>query len=401
MPRILITGNGFDIHHKLPTTYSDFINITKYLLENNDYTFDSVYKSIGSYEIIISTFNNIDFDMLNIEKIKEMSEKNILFHFFQSEFKIETWIDFENKIEYLLSNLFHSIRFYRNNTSGPIDLTRPLTIRNFQSNIIYTEILLFLNILKKIGLTLYFNEKFLIKKYNYYIDIDEQKIIDLLFSQLMEFKKIFNIYLQTFVVSLYNSYKEDQTVKSMFNNIDYYFTFNYTPTFENLYSNENNMFVNYLHGKTESKEENIVLGINELIDNECDPNNYLKFTKYYQKFANKTDYYFLDEMSKDEINENFAFYFWGHSLDKSDASYINEVFDFIDNVKSKIKRITIIYHNDNSRSKAILNLLNIRGRKDIEQKIRQQILIFNQIDSPELESNLNQDISNEPTVFVY
>ena len=32
MPRILITGNGFDLHHNLPTWYEDFMKIIKFIL---------------------------------------------------------------------------------------------------------------------------------------------------------------------------------------------------------------------------------------------------------------------------------------------------------------------------------------------------------------------------------
>lgn len=43
MPKILITGNGFDLNFNLPTSYSDFINILSNLKDIEEYNFDSIY----------------------------------------------------------------------------------------------------------------------------------------------------------------------------------------------------------------------------------------------------------------------------------------------------------------------------------------------------------------------
>lgn len=41
MPKILITGNGFDLHHKLPTHYNDFMKVVKQILAD---TISSLYE---------------------------------------------------------------------------------------------------------------------------------------------------------------------------------------------------------------------------------------------------------------------------------------------------------------------------------------------------------------------
>ncbi|HEX8609556.1 MAG TPA: hypothetical protein VF679_13020, partial [Pedobacter sp.] len=83
------------------------------------------------------------------------------------------------------------------------------------------------------------------------------------------------------------------------------------------------------------------------------------------KLNNATDFIFIKEYEK-KTNENFLFFFFGHSLDKSDQDYINEVFDFVINLRAKIKKIVVIYHNDISKSQLLINILNIRGKKDVE-----------------------------------
>ncbi len=50
-------------------------------------------------------------DTLN--DLKEKIKDNLWFQFFKNEFKIETWIDFENKIEYVLKNLFLSVNYIK------------------------------------------------------------------------------------------------------------------------------------------------------------------------------------------------------------------------------------------------------------------------------------------------
>lgn len=107
MPRILITGNGFDLHHKLPTTYKDFIKIVSYLGNNDDYSFIKIYGNLDSFKSISENFkDDINFNEENVKLINEIANKNLLFNFFRDELEIETWIDFENKIEYLLKNVF-------------------------------------------------------------------------------------------------------------------------------------------------------------------------------------------------------------------------------------------------------------------------------------------------------
>lgn len=276
---------------------------------------------------------------------------------------------------------------------GPINANVGFTIKHFlKNNIVYAEILKFLNIIQINAHEFRIDKKFLVYKYSNFIDIDEEKIINLIFSQLIEFRKLFNLYLQIFVIPLYSRYINTDHVTNIFENMDYYFTFNYTPTFEKVY-NVDKIEINYLHGKSEEKDENIVFGISDLFDKRSESTKYIRFTKYFQKFDNKTDFYFLNKLEKSDL-ENYIFYFWGHSLDKSDSGYINEVFDFLDAVKSNIKRIVIIYHSDSSRSKSLLNLFSIRGKNDIESKMRSKELVFYKIDSKELIVDLKQSIIN-------
>ena len=386
MPNILITGNGFDLHHSLPTSYSDFINITRHISLNKSFEFTDIYKNANNYYAIHENFHSFIFDENKIIKYSELANKNLLYNFFQDELELDTWIDFENKIELILNSIISGIKLIRENyfskSEFPINYLGEINYKTLNNDILIFDILKYFKITKidYSESTLY--EQLLVKRGDFYIDIDEEKIAGMIYSQLMEFKKLFNDYLLLFVNPLLNQNNSKDLSLSFLKNVDYHFTFNYTETFNKLKYNEN-IKTQFLHGKCSENEENIIFGINEIPIDSSKYFNYIKFTKYYQKLNGNTDYYFLNNI-KPYVHEKFTFIFWGHSLDYSDASYINEVFDFITKNDVSEKRIIIIHHNESSRSRMLLNLLKIRGRDDIESKMKSKILLFELLDSDKI-----------------
>lgn len=398
MPRILITGNGFDLHHGLPTKYEDFINIVKYLLNNEDYSFESVYGNIGvgRYENLKEKFkDNWVFDKKRIEEIKSIATENQLYKFFKAEKDIDTWIDFENRLEYLLNSLNRGIKSIEGNLfSKGNNSMRNLRLDFLNSKVEDAYTLNFFNIISShYPATLEpfdIQKKYQLERYLKVIGIDKEKLLTDLYDFLLSFIKLFSLYLETFVIPLIKNQKAD-VEKEWLNKIDYYFTFNYTPTIEELYK-PRRLIVNYLHGRSQIGSENIVMGINEIPESDIEDKKLLKFTKYYQKFAFDTDYSFLNEEILNSSISNFIFYFWGHSLDLSDATYINEVFDSFEKLKEKAEEIIIIYHN--SKNKLLENLLKIRGRKDIEKRMRDKSLLFMEWDSDELKTSFEKHINH-------
>lgn len=239
------------------------------------------------------------------------------------------------------------------------------------------------------------NDDYLTKKYGHYIDINIDKITKKLTKELLDFKNIFSLFFETFIFPLYKGMSLNIS-KTLFNSINRHYTFNYTPTFEKVFSSTSK--TSFLHGRINSLENKIVLGINEIPTNEkIDQRYFLPFTKYFQKLNNATDYNFIQEFTTKK-NYNYQFFFWGHSLDKSDEDYINEVFDFVVGLSSRLKKIIIIYHSEKSKETLLLNLLSIRGKNNIQDLMRRQILEFYTIDNPKLLSELRKDISNTPTL---
>lgn len=120
--------------------------------------------------------------------------------------------------------------------------------------------------------------------------------------------------------------------------IDFFYTFNYTPTLEKLYHIDEKK-VNYLHGRFNINNHNIVLGIEE--NEELKKNKVFMFTKYYQKLFNDTHYQFLlDLITSSSTNYNFILF--GHSLAENDKNYIVELFE---KGKQFENTVSVFYNN--------------------------------------------------------
>jgi hypothetical protein len=245
------------------------------------------------------------------------------------------------------------------------------------------------NIVNEKEFEYYVDSNFLIIKYGYNISLNLSEITKMLEKELDNFKRIFVLYFEIFVFPFYNNLKSNKGFE-IFSNIDKHYTFNYTPTFDELYSK--NKITSFLHG--EINKNNIVLGINEIPKISPDYTKLLlPFTKYFQRFNNRTDYNFLQTYKVKSLD--FSFFFFGHSLEKSDEDYINEVFKFIKDVNGR-RKIVIIYHNENSYSKLLINLLEILGKELVTELMREEILIFTLIDSFELNEELRKKTNDKP-----
>lgn len=393
MPKILITGNGFDLSYNLPTTYKDCIQIIKKLNYNSD--FISALSNSPNFEILRDNFS-IERVKTDPEKIYDMIEvRNISlwFNFFDQELEIETWIDFENRIELVLKTIYTAVEVLREkifHKGAIISIPDHDSYSLLNNNIIQLEILKSFNLIKDNVHVITINEEFVIHRNGHYIDLDLQKITKFLYQELQSFQKLFIDYFDLFVLPLYQL-RKSKIDRSYLKSINHFFTFNYTATL-NLMADISLEKTFHLHGNIEKK--NIVLGINEIPDNIMEKKSVLPFTKYYQKLSYDTDYKFLDAINL-KLNENYQFFFWGHSLDSSDADYINEVFDIVTNLKSKIKMIIIVYHNIDSKNSLLINLLSIRGKNDIDAKTRSEQLIFVEADSEELKKEIKRDLSSK------
>jgi hypothetical protein len=118
---ILITGNGFDLHHNLPTSYKDFISVLRWLFDNET----PLNQSLHKYDL-----NNI------FSNYKNKISKNVWFNYFDFIFvedKIKNWIDFEQEIFRALTLIDN---FYIELNNNYKDLLTDGSIRNSRGDIV-------------------------------------------------------------------------------------------------------------------------------------------------------------------------------------------------------------------------------------------------------------------------
>ena len=166
--------------------------------------------------------------------------------------------------------------------------------------------------------------------------------------------------------------------------IEAIYTFNYSNTFERLYSDSihnqlNKIEVQYIHGS--AQQENIVLGISDLDENNLKKHKIYGFVKTFQKLINNTDYRFLDDTQLKypkglypSKRMQYEIIIWGHSLDASDAEYIREMFTLND--ESLLNRVIIEVWYHGSPHAQLANLMHIMGKDVIQEWMKKGWLSF-------------------------
>lgn len=373
---ILLLGNGFDLWHNLPTSYACFLHTVNYLKDNSQIDFNTINdvfkqdelqlkeKQIKTcYEQYKSIYYKIKLDKEKINFLIEKASSNMWFNYFSQSLNRDIgWIDFEKEI----ARVINAIRLYIkkenkvNKNDSQIAITREISyiLKNFDFfiEIHYEE--------KSHNRSSYrtsiqkeyiLEEPFGSKNYM----INSKKIAETLYESLNELSEMLDVYLECFVEKPLNTMQKSyyKWKKHTFDDVSVVITFNYTNTYEKLYSNKN---VHHIHGTVDNK---IVLGIN--------PDDYDKvgtvdttficFKKYYQRMILRTDdsYRKFINSIKDYVLPIDNLNIIGHSLDITDQDIIKDLFKMTDN-------ITIYYHNQSALEQYIKNLIEIYGKDDFD-----------------------------------
>jgi hypothetical protein len=392
MSKILITGNGFDLFHHLPTKYHHFISIME-TIENfgskKEVTFDDLFgrifkdKYLDDYNSIIDNYNleQIKFDNSKIKQIDELLKTNLWYKYFKNVCEIDTWIDFEMEIENVLYQVSILLK------SETLQTNKINKFPNIPIN--YSDFELFGIIECKYEKREIFsiNEKYLDNRKR---EINSKDIFSDLSKSFEDFIVIFNRYLIDIVSVFYSEIKQNKAIS--FNLIDEIHTFNYTPTLEKFYNIDKSKVV-YLHGEINENNnlQNIVLGVSDIPDI-LKINKAYDFTKYYQKIKKNSNKKFINiaENKKSGLNET-VFYILGHSLDKSDKEYINELFKFLEFDLSAHSKICIFFNSNYDKEQKLKNLFNIIDKKTIGEMNKAGRLYFVELNIENIRSELNRE----------
>lgn len=387
MAKLLMIGNGFDLYHKLPTRYTDFLAFVQNwdTFKSNYDTYkstkdDSDREKIDASESIkvrldengkLTSETMIDFASYvshfkdsNIEYLDEQLKDNKwIKYFIKINYNEEGWIDFEKEIE----NVLLIIEDYYCNIHKIIGKVPRAVLKE-------KTILIFDILGKKAYKTFYnFNGSVLSKMRYDSINFDSHKrdFLELLKNELDILIECLYIYLSDFV-SIIKCDIYSQQVKDLGN--VFLLSFNYTNTYKTIY--EKYMMENHaVHGDFMGGE--LVLGVSDdafdnLGENKLD---YIYFQKYFQRIQKRTGSFYKKwlELSDDKlINE---VYIMGHSLDKTDKTIIEEIFN-----AKYVEKIYIFFHNQWAYENLVIKLIEIFGRDFIIEKVAKEEIIFKKLE---------------------
>ena len=375
---ILLLGNGFDLYHKLPTKYINFLNTVKFLQENFNETDMSTIGNVFNderlygidngikecYEKYYTTYSNFPLNIEATKKLIELADKNVWFKYLSQLINKDiTWIDFEKEIEKVVRAFEH---YFENEYIEKLNFSdlfahevNIMHIFNFFYYVVEED---FVGDTKMHRWEL--NEQFMVQNpLNKKSYLSKEKVISFLYNQLIELAEMLNLYLRNFVdvvveklksINMIDEYIDLSQVRDVV-------TLNYTHTFESIYCKEIKRNIYHIHGDVDF---NIVLGINSNENDNLETVNtdFLRFKKYYQRVFYKTDIEYLMALKYNDIfdsrNTNNLVVF-GHSLDSTDKDIIMDLFMYS-------KKISIYCYNEKAMSDNIINLVNIYGREGFD-----------------------------------
>jgi hypothetical protein len=391
MAKILITGNGFDLFHHLPTKYGHFMSIMKCIEGNNfskNISFEDLFGSFFKdeyeidYNLIVENYKvaQFKFEVDKINELKVSLQNNLWYKYFKNVLQIDTWIDFEVEVENVLKQVSILLK------SETLQSKKVNNYRDVSIN--YSDFNLFGIIEHK------YDDKELFSISEKYIDkrklgIKGGYILRDLSSSFEGFIIIFNQYLVDVVSVFYEN--KTQNLIIPFHLINEIYTFNYTPTLENFYKIDKSKVV-YLHGEIheDSEIQNLVFGVSEIPEDVKITKAY-DFAKYYQRINKNSNRKFIEiSVNKKSGLDEMIFYIIGHSLDESDKEYISDLFKFLDFDLSANSKICIFYHSAHDREHKLKNLFNIIDKNVVVEMNKADRLYFIELNIENIYKEFNR-----------
>lgn len=365
MKNVFLIGNGFDLHHMLPTKYLDFMCVAEHLKNSmltSPLNAGEIFSKCQNSENIKSCYSAHKevFDSLEIEfgkaiEIINLLQNNMWFDYFLKTLDTDSgWIDFEKEISTVITILDEIIDQDKKTVHlSQHELLSPFILSHFKFFIdIYEEA------------DIYPGDDFdvkneYLKEYPHNSNIfvaNKKKIFDILYKQLLDFSKALSIYLSCFVENAFDLLHKDNYTNrhriDLLNMADNAVSFNYTNTLERFYANKK---VCHIHGTV--KNGNIVLGVNpnESDNSGTDNTALIKFKKYYQRevFGTAIDYikWYRETIG---TGTDYRVITIGHSLDETDKDILSDMF-------LGAKEIYVTYYDDSCKDDYINNIIKIFG----------------------------------------
>lgn len=396
---ILVIGNGFDLAHRLPTKYTDFLEFCKMIMDiytvderglknenlekiwnglgikvsNNGEGLKQLFFSLNTNRKKVSSDLSPLSQQISInteyDELYERIKGNIWIDYFlqSNNFLKENWIDFECEIAYVIKSLDDDMSTLSCQRLMLEDKIQRITNKYLQQ-----------------------------KLSDWFAKRNYLELRDTLLNDLNNLIRAFEIYLTEYIEKIditYISPDIKEIVKcsgayggvkrTLYSNV---ISFNYTNTYEKIYWNEKNFLnrreIDYVHGKanvnSNIKSNNMVIGIDEYLGKKK-RNKYVEFMafkKFYQRIYKQTGYKYkswVETIRKGSENSNgwifdnndyfkdkfHNLFFFGHSLDITDKDVLKDLI-LNDNVYT-----TIFYHDKDTMGQQIANLVKVIGQDEL------------------------------------
>ena len=386
-----LEGNGWYQHFKYHLndvdTWIDFENEIESLLVKMCDLFEMSFdeKTIGYFTDNTSLYSNIDNETLTIKATDVLANnyRQINKAFFDN-FKLQkTFVQNTLRNFHLIDDLYfkaedtYNPNSFRSNTIERSEISLEEFKELKESNSPYAR-----RVTKK-----YFKNvidiNFLKKYSDSYLEFEGNKVLKQILSHLDGFNDIFKMYIML-VVNQLEPINEFVRFGDLNKNLQAIFTFNYSNSFERLYSDVKLLTIDkvqYVHGSTNSRK--IVLGISDLEDERLKKYKVYGFVKTHQKLINDTDYQFLDHedlnvkrvLGQSLSDVPYEVIFWGHSLADSDAEYIKAVFEM--NADENLPNVKLrVWCFQNDPHEPLANLIHIISKEVVERWMKKGWLVF-------------------------
>jgi hypothetical protein len=391
---ILLLGNGFDIYHKMPTRYTDFLTFSnnwiifkkhyKNLMESNNEHGNSENRSRDQFLVRLDKYgclteesiedfgtHSYSYDFNKIQFLNEYLQNNMWIYYFNAtNFSKVGWIDFEKEIENVLNTveLYYSSHLpnwkgkipsqvMSNNEFSVMDAVAKHTASSYKIN--------FLNMVHESDI------------YPEALHEQKQKILDTMKNELNILNKCLYIYFDEFISRIKNTVYS-KLIKELRN--VYLLNFNYTYTYKTIYGTLKLKEEHYIHGCL--AEDNLVLGVqDDFKPSKANSLEYIYFLKYFQRIQKRTGSYYKQWIeSVGGVNETTdTLHIMGHSLDKTDKGVLQDLF-FSEN----IDKIFIYYHNQSSYELQVINLVDMFGKEYVINQTAKSRIQFIELEIPEI-----------------
>ena len=386
-----LEGNGwyqhFSNHLNNVETWIDFENEIESLLVKMCDLFEMSFdeKTIGYFTDNTSLYSNIDNETLTIKATDVLADnyRQVNKAFFDN-FKLQkTFVQNILRNFHLIDDLYfkaedtYNPNSFRSNTIERSEISLEEFKELKESNSPYAR-----RVTKK-----YFKNvidiNFLKKYSDSYLEFEGNKVLKQILSHLDGFNDIFKMYIML-VVNQLEPINEFVRFGDLNKNLQAIFTFNYSNSFERLYSDVKLLTIDkvqYVHGSTNSRK--IVLGISDLEDERLRKYKVYGFVKTHQKLINDTDYQFLDHedlnikrvLGQSLSDVHYEVIFWGHSLADSDAEYIKAVFEM--NADENLPNVKLrVWCFQNDPHEPLANLIHIISKEVVERWMKKGWLVF-------------------------